>query len=316
MIGISPRQLEVFVAVAALGSVRAAAEQLHLTQPAASMALAGLERRIGVVLFDRARQRLHLNARGRAMLPQAREVLVRMQALERNAAASPDELLGELRIGASNTVGSYRVGELLGGFIALHPQASVQLLVDNTQTVLERVLDYSLDIGCVEGPAARSGLEALPWREDALCVCARPNHPLAQRKRLAPADFSAARWILREHGSATRALVERELSRLPVGVTVLELGNSEAIKQAVLAGLGVACLPRVAVRAELAAGELIILSTPFLDLRRELSLVLARGRYRGALLQALLDTAQAAPLNSAATTTARARGSRRATARK
>ncbi|EQD34227.1 LysR, substrate-binding domain protein, partial [mine drainage metagenome] len=92
--------------------------------------------------------------------------------------------------------------------------------------------------------------------------------------------------------------------------------NSEAIKQAVLAGLGVACLPRVAVRAELAAGELIILSTPFLDLRRELSLVLARGRYRGALLQALLDTAQAAPLNSAATTTARARGSRRATARK
>ncbi|EQD74499.1 secreted protein containing Bacterial regulatory protein, LysR domain protein, partial [mine drainage metagenome] len=103
MIGISPRQLEVFVAVAALGSVRAAAEQLHLTQPAASMALAGLERRIGVVLFDRARQRLHLNARGRAMLPQAREVLVRMQALERNAAASPDELLGELRIGASNT---------------------------------------------------------------------------------------------------------------------------------------------------------------------------------------------------------------------
>ncbi len=300
MIGISPRQLEVFVAVAALGSVRAAAEQLHLTQPAASMALAGMERRIGVALFDRARQRLHLNARGRTLLPQAREVLARLQALERSAAAGPDELLGELRIGASNTVGSYRVGELLGGFTARHPRASVRLGVDNTDIVLERVLDYALDVGCVEGPAARTGLEVLPWRDDALAVCARPGHPLARRRRLRPADFAGARWILREHGSATRAQVERELTRLPPGITVLELSNSEAIKQAVLAGLGIACLPRVAVRAELAAGELEILPTPFLDLQRQLSLVLARGRYRGALLQALLDTALAAPPNAAA----------------
>ncbi len=300
MIGISPRQLEVFVAVAALGSVRAAAEQLHLTQPAASMALAGMERRIGVELFDRARQRLHLNARGRALLPQAREVLARLQALERSVSAGPDELLGELRIGASNTVGSYRVGELLGGFVARHPRAAVELLVDNTHKVLERVLDFSLDLGCVEGPAARSGLEVLPWRDDVLCVCARPDHPLARRLRLRAEDFAGARWILREHGSATRAQVERELTRLPPGSTVLELGNSEAIKQAVLAGLGIACLPRVAVRAELAADELVILPTPFLDLSRPLSLVLARGRYRGALLQALLETAQAAPPNAAA----------------
>lgn len=321
MIGISPRQLEVFVAVAATGSVRAAAEQLHLTQPAASMALAGMERRIGVELFDRARQRLHLNARGRALLPQAREVLARLQALERSATAGPEELMGELRIGASNTVGSYRVGELLGGFIAQYPQASVQLVVDNTHTVLERVLDYSLDLGCVEGPAARAGLEVLPWREDALAVCARPNHPLALRRRLQAADFAGMRWILREHGSATRALVERELTRLPGGVTVMELGNSEAIKQAVLAGLGMACLPLVAVRAELAAGELKVLRTPFLDLSRQLSLVLARGRYRGPLLQALLDTAQAAPPNAAAASAtgtatgahARARGKRRKT---
>ncbi len=300
MIGISPRQLEVFVAVAALGSVRAAADQLHLTQPAASMALAGMERRIGVELFDRARQRLHLNARGRALLPQAREILARLQALERSAAAGPDELLGELRIGASNTVGSYRVGELLGGFVAKHPRASVELLVDNTHKVLERVLDYSLDLGCIEGPAARSGLEVLPWRKDELCVCARPDHPLAQKRRVRASDFADARWIMREHGSATRALVERELARLPAGATVLELGNSEAIKQAVLAGLGIACLPRVAVRAELAARELVILSTPYLDLTRQLSLVLARSRYRGALLQSLLDTALAAPPNVAA----------------
>src|SRR5487761_2174656 len=104
MIGISPRQLEVFAAVATHGSVRVAAEQLHLTQPAASMALAELERRLDIVLFDRAQRRLHLNARGRALLPLAREVLLRLQEIERHDSSATMTLSGELRIGTSNTV--------------------------------------------------------------------------------------------------------------------------------------------------------------------------------------------------------------------
>jgi DNA-binding transcriptional LysR family regulator len=131
-------------------------------------------------------------------------------------------------------------------------------------------------------------LEVRPWRDDLLVVCAPPDHPLARKRGLKPADFAGARWVLREPGSATRATSERVLSQLPPGETVLELDQIEAIKQVVVAGLGIACLPAVAITDAVAAGHLKALRTPFLDLRRKLSLLLHRQKYRGALLDEFL----------------------------
>src|SRR5699024_1984469 len=225
MINISPRQLEVFVAIASRGSVRAAAEHLHLTQPAASMALAEMERHLDTSLFAREHGRLRPNERGRELLPLAQEVLDRLQEVQRRAAGEPQQLSGELRIGASNTVGNYRVGELLGDFVPAHPQVAIQLRVDNTQAVVAAVRAHELDVGCVEGPVAGADMDVRSWRQDALVVCAPPNHPLAQRQILQVEDFTGARWILREPGSATRAQSERALATLPPGETVLELGQ-------------------------------------------------------------------------------------------
>lgn len=294
MIGVSPRQLEVFVAIATGGTVRAAAEQLHLTQPAASMALAELERVLGSPLFDRTQRRLHINARGRHLLPLAQELLERMRELGQHAEHDDALLSGELRVGASNTVGNYLVGDLLGAFITAHPQVALKLHVDNSAAIVSGVLDYSLDIGCIEGPAAHPDLELLRWRDDKLCVCAPPSHPLAKRRRLRPEDFAGARWILREGGSATRGQTERALAALPAGETVLELDQSEAIKQAVIAGLGLALLPEVAVAHAQASGRLAVLRTPFLGLKRQLSLVLHRRKYRSALLREFLDSVRKA----------------------
>ncbi|MGS1128215.1 LysR substrate-binding domain-containing protein [Rhodanobacter sp. UC4437_H4] len=288
MVNISPRQLDVFVQVAVLGSVRAAAERLHLTQPAASMALAEMERQLDAPVFDRQRGRLHLNARGRELLPLAQELLERHAEFGRRARAEGAALAGELRIGASNTVGNYRVGELLGAFVRANPQVAIRLRVANTETIAAAMLDHGLDIGCVEGPVTHPQLEVRPWRDDLLVVCAPPDHPLARKRGLKPADFAGARWVLREPGSATRATSERVLSQLPPGETVLELDQIEAIKQVVVAGLGIACLPAVAITDAVAAGHLNALRTPFLDLRRKLSLLLHRQKYRGALLDAFL----------------------------
>jgi DNA-binding transcriptional LysR family regulator len=291
MTNISPRQLEVFVQIALHGSVRAAAERLHLTQPAASMALAEMERQLDAPVFDRERGRLHLNVRGRELLPLAQELLERHAEFGRRGSEDGASLSGELRIGASNTVGNYRVGELLGAFVRAHPQVAIRLRVANTETIAAAMLDHSLDIGCVEGPVAHPLLEVRPWRDDLLVVCAPPEHPLARRRGLKPADFAGARWVLREPGSATRATSERVLAQLPPGETVLELDQIEAIKQAVVAGLGIACLPVVAVTDALATGRLKALKTPFLDLQRKLSLLLHRQKYRGALLDAFLNDA-------------------------
>jgi DNA-binding transcriptional LysR family regulator len=296
MINISPRQLDVFVQIALQGSVRAAAEQLHLTQPAASMALAEMERQLDAPLFARERGRLRLNPRGRELLPLAQELLERHAEFGRRGREDGASLSGELRIGASNTVGNYRVDELLGSFVRAHPQVAIRLRVANTEAIAASMLDHSLDVGCVEGPVTHPLLEVRPWRDDLLVVCAAPEHPLSRKRGLKPANFSGARWVLREPGSATRAISERVLSQLPPGETVLELDQIEAIKQVVVAGLGIACLPAVAVTDALATGRLKALKTPFLDLRRKLFLLLHREKYRGALLDAFLrniDGAQA-----------------------
>lgn len=291
MQNISPRQLEVFVGIADAGSVRVAAERLHLTQPAASMALAELERHLDVPLFARDRGRLHLNERGRDLLPLAREILERLDEMCRRASDEPDQLQGELRLGASNTVGNYLVGDLLGAFARTHPQVSVRLEVDNTHGIVAAVREHRLDVGCVEGMVMQPDIEVRPWRNDKLVVCARPDHPLARHTHLRAAHFAGASWIMREPGSATRALCERALATLPPGETVLELGQTEAIKQAVIAGLGLACLPEVAVGDAVAAGRLVVLKTPFLDMQRRLSLVLARGAYHGGLVKAFVASA-------------------------
>ena len=290
MIGLSIRQIEVFVAVATTGGVRQAAEQLHLTQPAVSMALSELERQLGAALFDRERGRLRLNSRGIEQLPLAREILERLGDMQRSQRDAHGTLEGELRIGASNTVGNYLVGELLGPITAQHPSVALHLTVDNTRDITRMLLDHAVDIACVEGPVHHAQLETLPWRNDALVVCAAPTHPLAQRARLQPRDFADARWILRERGSATRSLTEQALTALPPGRILLELGQIEAIKQAVIAGLGIACLPHAATLDAVATGRLRVLRTPFLQLDRRLSILLHRSRYRGTLIEAFLQS--------------------------
>lgn len=252
------------------------------------MALAELERQIGSPLFARERGRLRLNDRGRELLPLARELVERHAEFGRRAEGSVAELTGDIGIGASNTVGNYLVGDLIGPFATEHPGVALRLGVANTARIAQGVLDHDFDIGCVEGPVNHPSIESRPWREDRLVVCARPDHPLAGKARLKREHFAGERWVLRERGSATRALSEQALAALPEGKVVLELDQSEAIKQAVIAGLGLACLPEVAIVDAVKTERLVVLPTPFLDLKRTLSILLHRQRYRGAVLEAFL----------------------------
>ncbi|PLC52174.1 LysR family transcriptional regulator [Pollutimonas nitritireducens] len=290
MIGISVRQLEVFVSVALTGTVGTAAQQLSVTQPAVSMALAELERQLNTQLFDRERGRLRLSSRGKELLPMAQEVLERIHEIMRQTGDHPSVLTGELRVGTSNTVGNYLVGALLGPFITRHPHVALQVSVENTDQITAALLEHRIDVACVEGPVNHPHLDVIPWREDALVVCAAPSHPLALRMDLKARHFKDALWILREHGSAMRALAEQALNHLPPGRILLELGQVEAIKQAVIAGLGIACLPYAATLDSVAVGRLKILDTPFLNLQRRLALVLHKSKYRGALIDAFVES--------------------------
>jgi DNA-binding transcriptional LysR family regulator len=244
---------------------------------------------------------MQLTSRGKQLLPHAREILERLREMQSQQEES--ELRGEIRIGASNTVGNYLIGDLVGQFVRQHPRVSLHVSVDNTANIINQLLEHGCDIACVEGPVNHPQLETWIWREDALVVCAAPDHPLATKATLEKQDFAGMSWIMRERGSASRALTEQALNVLPGGHVLMELGQVEAIKQAVIAGLGLACLPQAATLDAVANQRLRILDTPFLDLKRRLSLVLHKERYRSQVLSAFAEHVHSPESGSSASET-------------
>jgi DNA-binding transcriptional LysR family regulator len=286
---ITLRQLEVFEAVATSQHVTKASERLFITQSAVSMALSELEKISGGALFERRGKRLFLNDRGRLLLSEAREVLGRVRTIERTLNEATKEPAGELRIGASTTIGNYALPWLLGEFARIYPKARAYLIVGNTQQIETAVDSGDLDLGLVEGPFHLASLTSTFWREDELVVIAGKDHPWSQ-KQTASADMLAnAPWIMRERGSGTREVFESAMAREGIGISIaLELGHTEAIKKAVEAGLGVGCLSRMAVQRELDNDWLVRIETP-LNLRRNLIILMRDYGYRSKLLEAYLE---------------------------
>lgn len=279
MVRITLKQIEVFVAVVQENGVTRAAATIGLTQAAASMALAELERQLGAPLFDRVGRRLVLNEDGRSLYPKAVELIERAQELE--GFLAPDQRAADLRLGASSTVGNYVLPQLMGEFLAASPHTRLRLEVNNTRRILDAVRRFQIDIGFVEGPCLDPEIEAIRWREDELTICAAPGHPLAQQAVLAPADLRRYEWILREPGSGTREVVDQLLEQQLGQVRLfMELGNTEAIKRAVESGMGISCLPKIALREAVERGRLVCLPTPFLRLTRRFHILLHRQKYR------------------------------------
>jgi len=293
---ITLRQLEVFVAIAREGNVTRAAEKLRLSQSAVSMALAELERQLGEKLFDRRGKRLAMNDQGRALFPRAADVLSRAGEIDALFCGPEHRLAGRLRVGASSTIGNYLMPRILGDFTASHPEAQLSLEVGNTEQIVQGLLRFTIDIGLIEGFCHQPDIETLPWRQDHLAIHAGAGHPLVRKERLTLPDLMQARWILREQGSGTREVFENALAGKMEGIRVfLELGNTEAIKEAVEAGMGISCLSLLATRRARQSGALVALRTPFLDLRRTFYLLLHREKYRSQLLQRFISFCQDYP---------------------
>ncbi|MCK2184153.1 LysR substrate-binding domain-containing protein [Halomonas getboli] len=282
---VSFRQLQVFASVARLGTVSAAAEALSLSQSATSQALADLERQLGVALFERPGRRLVLNELGRGLLPRAEALLDDLAGFVAAAREPEGELRGSLDVSASATVGTYLLPGLVGCFSEAHPNVELRLRLRNTHEVVGDVLRLEADLGLIEGECREPALVSEPWCEDRLVVVAAPGHPLASGG-LEDGDLAEAGWILREPGSGTREVFEQAMRDRGLSPRVrMALGQHEAIKQAVLAGLGLGCLSALSVAGELERGELMALDSR-LVLRRTFSLVWHPDRYRSPLWQA------------------------------
>ncbi|WP_263080410.1 LysR family transcriptional regulator [Endozoicomonas sp. Mp262] len=289
---ITLRQLRAFRAVASLGQVQLAAHQLSLSQPATSMAISELEKQLNCRLFDRTSNRLVLNPQGIRLLPLACELLDRSNEIgtlfqQRNQTPS-----GKLTIGASTTIGNYLIPQVLASHEKNHPGITATLDIQNTSTLINKLAAFDIDIACIEGPCQHSDMEVIPWLEDELVVFCSPSHPLAGmgNQPISLQDLEDESWILRESGSGTRMLFDFYIAQHLRHLNIrMELNQTEAIKQLVLAGTGISCLSRYCIARELEQKELVSLALKGCALTRKLSILIHKKKYIGPLLDSLLQ---------------------------
>jgi DNA-binding transcriptional LysR family regulator len=281
------RQLEVFTAIARVQSVSRATEALAMSQSAVSGALADLERQFDVRLFERVGKRLVLSELGRALWPQAEALCEQARGLERNLS---QQVSGELRVGATLSIGNHLCAPLMARFLKDNAGARVSLHIANTEEIARSVKSFEIDVGLIEGELTDPELDITRWRGDELVVFCSPSHPLAKRRSLSDDDLTSSNWIVREHGSGTRQAFEHALHGLfPQLKIALELTQTEAIKSAVAAGLGLGCLSRLALEQDFRHGSLVPCRVPQRDFHRDFFFVLHQRKFRSQALERWLE---------------------------
>ncbi|EEW11042.1 LysR family transcriptional regulator [Vibrio mimicus] len=285
---ISLKQLRVFTTIIQHKSLTVAAEVLCLSKAAVSVALSELEKQLGHALFDRVNNRLVLNQEGQKLLPLADELLQRAKDIDR-LFDEQQVLTGKLRIGASDTVGNQVAPYLISAFRQLHPHPSQSLFISNSAQVCQKLVDYELDIGLIEGKTLHPELISTQFSQDEMCIICAPDHPLTQRERLVMSDFEHSDWVLREAGSGSREFFLRVIApRIEHWIEAFELNTTEALINSVSSGLGLGCLSRLAAKTPLLDGRVVMLNVP-LDMRRRYWMLVHKEKYQNPLLRQFIE---------------------------
>jgi LysR family transcriptional regulator, low CO2-responsive transcriptional regulator len=255
-VAITVTQLTAFLATVRGGSVTAAADELVVTQPSVSSAIAALGRELGCELFERAGRGIRLTEAGTAFRPFAADVVGLLEEGRHAAREAAALAARRLRIAAVTTAAESFVPPLMREFALRHPDIELALDVGNREYVFERVSSHLADVAISGKPPGDARLVAEPLLENQIACITSPDDPAAAAGAVEAAALGDRAWLLREPGSGTRALGEQFLQGRGLAPKTLTLGSNGAIKQAARAGLGVSLLSRAAVEPELAAGWL------------------------------------------------------------
>jgi len=291
------RQLAAFCAVVERRSFSQAAEQLGVTQPAVSLQIRSLEKRVGLQLLDRSGRRVEPTEAGHRLYRSAQRLLaMEEQLLAELGEEAEGELAGRLEIGASTGPGGTVLPVLLAQFQQRHPEVRVALSVSDTQRVVEQVARRELELGVVGAVRRHRGVVFEPFFRDEVVLACPPGHPFAGRT-VTLEELKAEPLVLMQDGAGVRQVIDDELRA--VGVRLrdldvrLELGLQESARAAVLGGYGVTFISRSAIEADLAAGTLTTARVEGLEPAREIALVRSTGRAETRVAQAFVEFARA-----------------------
>lgn len=272
------RHLEIFVAVANMGSMTAASEQLYISQPTVSQAIMELERYYGTKLFDRMAKKLYMTQAGERLLSYARHItsLVSDMSLQMTAV----ETTGRLRVGASATVGILFLPDLVKAFKETSPSLQVSAIIKNTLDIEQLILKNDLDLGLVEGDVHSTDLAVTTFEGDELVVVCGRDHRLYGVSHVEPQWLEAESYLMREEGSGTRELFEYAMTAQNLNFeAVWESSSFESITAAAVKNIGLAVLSRALVDEQLRDGSLWHVPTPFLSLKRQWRVIYHKNKY-------------------------------------
>jgi DNA-binding transcriptional LysR family regulator len=290
------RQLHAFCEVVERKSFSQAAERLGVTQPAVSLQVRALEKRLGTQLLDRSGRRVEPTESGLKLYRSAQRLLaLEEEIVSELAEDATGALAGTFEIGASTGPGGVVLAKLLCQFAEMHPELHVSLFVFDTQTVVERVADRTLELGVVGAAPRHRGVEYEPFLRDTVILVCPPGHPFAGRT-ITLDELLDDRLLLMQEGAGVRQMLEEELRRTGKRLRDLnpriELGLQESVATAVRSGHGVTFISRTSVENDLAAGTLVEARVEGLELEREIHLVRAAGRTETRAARAFVDFAR------------------------
>ncbi len=283
------RQLEVFEALARLGSFTRAAEELFLTQPTASMQIKKLSDAVGLPLYEQVGKRIYLTDAGRALQSTCREMFDSLNNFEMLVSDMKGLKQGKLRL-AVVTTAKYFAPRLLGPFCNKYPGIDVSLKVSNRERLLERLSNNMDDLYILGQPP--DGLEIIsePFLDNPLVVLAPNDHPLVGKRNISLSRLAEEPFIMREPGSGTRIAVERLFHEQGHAIKVrMELGSNEAIKQAIVGGLGLSVLSRHTLALDAATGHIATLDVQHFPILRQWYAVHHSGKQLTVVAQTFLD---------------------------
>ncbi len=254
------RQFRVFEAVARHLSFSRAAEELHLSQPAVSMQVKGIEAILGVPLTEQLGKKIYLTDAGLEVLHASQAITARLDDLQHNLAQLRSVDTGRLNMAATSTVNAVAT-DILARFRGRHPGVAIHLDVSNRAAVLDQLVGNRIDLAIMGQVPDGLGLEAIRFMDNPLVVIAAPNHPLVGKKNISVRDLASASFLVREAGSGTRGAMERFFAARGLEIrSSMEMSSNEAIKQAVQAGLGLGILSLQTLEMELALKRLAVLA--------------------------------------------------------
>lgn len=265
---ITLRQMQLFETVVRLGGYTRAAEELNLSQPTVSMQVKKLCESLGLELLEQVGKHCYPTDTGREVYDTICDILDRLSALDDLANSVKGEITGELRI-AVITTAKYFMPHFLGRFIDLYPNVHPRLTVTNRDSVLQRLKTSRDDLLIMGQVPQNLPVTSHQLMDNEIVVVAKPDHPLVGQSRISLQRLSRERQLVREPGSGTRQAVDRLFQKQGITITpYMELSSSEAIKQAVMAGLGISVLAKRNLRLELAGNHIAILDTQSFPLVR------------------------------------------------